>query len=116
MINTEEIECFLDNWNEQLKKYDIVYQFSPESLARDLNLELYSRDKVALFHNLTCGDYVEGPYMHTRFSFDYWMFKCVYNRKDLICNISCGWGNSPVICLSIEPYQVPIKISKIVNL
>lgn len=111
MATREDVERFLNTFQEKLRIFNIIYRDdrgkNTEALAE---LEITPTFRVNVIKDIVPEDYSEGPIVDILHKFgEMWVFGKDVKKQEVYIKISLGHPNSATICISFHKAERPLK-------
>ena len=111
MSTEEDVLCFLNDFKEKMKLWDVLFRDERGKNAQTLmDLELRPIDRKAILEKLETKDQREGPIEEKLYNgADMWVFGKMIKKKEVYIKITMGAKSSSVICISFHIAQHKIQ-------
>ena len=103
MIDKEEVQHFLNQFNSKMKVFGIIYRDDRGKNRQTLEeLEIVPIYRKVIIESLTVEDYVQGPLIDELNKFgEMWVFGKDVKEREVYIKIMLGCAGSQTICISL---------------
>ena len=111
MIDKEEVQRFLNQFNSKMKVFGIIYRDDRGKNRQALEeLEIVPVYRRVIIESLTVEDYVQGPLIDelNRFG-EMWVFGKDVKGREVYIKIMLGCAGSQTICISFHIAEHPLS-------
>jgi len=104
MTTKKEVECFLRDFKDKMKIWNILFRDDRGKNAQALvDLELRPIERISILENLESEDYSQGPLDDIVYEIaKMWVFGKIIKNKEIYIKISLGLMGSNVLCISFH--------------
>lgn len=111
MIDKEEVQRFLNQFNSKMKVFGIIYRDDRGKNRQTLEeLEIVPIYRKVIIESLTVEDYVQGPLIDELNKFgEMWVFGKDVKEREVYIKIMLGCAGSQTICISFHIAEHPLS-------
>lgn len=111
MVIKEDVEAFLNQFQQKLKIFSIIFRDDRGKNAQTLaDLEITPKYRETIIREIKVEDYSQGPIIDTlNHMGDMWVFGKDVKNREVYIKISLGMENSQTICISFHIAEHKMK-------